>query len=224
MGRAIGDFLPAAVGVAISPLPIIAVVLMLTTPRGRANGLAYLIGSVVGVVAAGTILLLVASGTNASDDGQPADWVGWLKLVLGAAMLFLALKQWRGRPRSGAEAVMPAWMGALDSFTPPKAAAAGVVLSAINPKNLVLIVAGAASIAQAGLSGGEQAVAFAVFTLIASIGVGTPVVISFALGDRAVPLLDRLKAWLAQNNALIMAVVLLVIGAKLIGDGISALS
>jgi threonine/homoserine/homoserine lactone efflux protein len=115
-------------------------------------------------------------------------------------------------------------MGALDSFTPPKAAAAGVVLSAINPKNLVLIVAGAASIAQAGLSGGEQAVAFAVFTLIASIGVGTPVVISFALGDRAVPLLDRLKAWLAQNNALIMAVVLLVIGAKLIGDGISALS
>ena len=224
MGQAIGDSLPAAVGVAVSPLPIIAVVLMLVTPRGRVNGVVYLAGSVVGVVTAGTILLLVASRTNASDDGQPADWVGWLKLVLGVAMLFLALKQWRDRPRDGEEAGMPAWMGALDAFSPPKAAAAGFVLSAINPKNLVLIVAGVASIAQAGLPGGEQALAFAIFTVIASIGVATPVVLSFALGDRAIPLLNRLKAWLAQNNAVIMAVVLLLIGVKLVGDAIAALS
>ncbi len=224
MGQAIGDFLPAAVGVAISPLPIIAVVLMLVTPRGRVNGVACLVGSVVGVVTAGTILLLVANSASASDDGQPANWVGWLKLVLGVAMLFLALKQWRDRPRDGKEAAMPAWMGELDAFSPPKAAAAGFVLSALNPKNLVLIVAGVASIAQAGLSGGEQALAFAIFTVVASIGVVTPVALSFALGDRAIPLLNRLKAWLAQNNAVIMAVVLVLIGVKLVGDAISALS
>ena len=35
MGQAIGDLLPAAVGVAISPLPIVAVVLMLVSERGR---------------------------------------------------------------------------------------------------------------------------------------------------------------------------------------------
>jgi hypothetical protein len=38
MGQAIGDLLPSAVGVAISPVPIIAVILMLGTPRARSNG------------------------------------------------------------------------------------------------------------------------------------------------------------------------------------------
>jgi threonine/homoserine/homoserine lactone efflux protein len=60
-----------------------------------------------------------------------------------------------------------------------------VALSALNPKNLLLIVAGAASIAQTGIEAGEQAIALIVFVLIATIGVGTPVVICFALGDRS---------------------------------------
>ena len=51
-----------------------------------------------------------------------------------------------------------------------------------------------------------------------------PVVIFFALGDRAGPILERLKSWLAQNNGVIMAVLLLIIGAKLIGDAITGFS
>jgi threonine/homoserine/homoserine lactone efflux protein len=224
VGQAIGDLLPAAVGVAISPLPIVAVVLMLVSARGRANGPAFLLGWLVGVAGAGAILLLIASGADAHENGQPADWVSWLKLVLGLALLLLATKQWRGRPHEGASAPTPKWMGALDAFTPVKAGGAGIVLSALNPKNLLLIVAGMAAIAQTGISAGQQTVALVVFTLIASIGVATPVVIYFALGDRSTELLDRLKTWMAQNNAVIMAVLLLVIGIKLIGDAISGLS
>jgi hypothetical protein len=37
-------------------------------------------------------------------------------------------------------------------------------------------------------------------------------------------LLARVKDWMAQNSAVIMAVILLLIGAKLIGDAISALA
>jgi hypothetical protein len=64
----------------------------------------------------------------------------------------------------------------------------------------------------------------AVFVLIASIGVATPVFIYFAMGDRSQELLDRLKTWMARNNGVIMAVLLLVIGVKLIGDAISGFS
>lgn len=53
---------------------------------------------------------------------------------------------------------------------------------------------------------------------------GAPVVIYFALGDRSGPILDRLKAWMGQYNAVIMAVLCLVIGAKLIGDAIAGFS
>lgn len=224
MGKAIGDMLPAAVGVAISPLPIVAVVLMLVTSRGRVNGPAFLAGWVVGIAVAGAILLAVASGADATDEGQPAEWVSWLKLVLGLGLLALCAKQWRGRPHGAEEPVTPKWMGALDAFTPPKAAGAGVVLSALNPKNLLLIVAGVAATAQTGISAGEQAVTWLLFTLVASIGVATPVVISFALGERSRELLDRLKNWMAHNNAVIMAVLLLVIGVKLVGDAISGLA
>ena len=132
MGRAIGEMLPAAVGVAISPLPIVAVVLMLVTPRGRVNGPAFLVGWVVGIAAAGTIALLVAGGAGASEGGEPASGVAWVKLALGVLLLLLALRQWRGRPHEGEEAATPKWMGALDAFTTPKAGGAGVVLSAVN--------------------------------------------------------------------------------------------
>ena len=224
MGEAIGQSLALAVGIAISPIPIIAVVLMLVSARARVNGPAFVVGWLVGLAVIGTIALLVAGPSDASENGEPATWVNVLELVLGAGLVLIALKQWRGRPHEGEEAATPKWMGAIDSFTAPKAFAAGAVLDAANPKNLLLAVGGAAAIAQTGISGGEQALAYALFALIATIGVAAPVVIYFALGDRAGPILDRLKGWMAQNNAVIMAVLCLIIGVKLIGDAIAGFS
>ena len=115
-------------------------------------------------------------------------------------------------------------MGALDGFTAVKALGAGVALSALNPKNLLLAIAGGAVVAQAELSTGQETVTWTVFIVVATIGVATPVVIAIAMGDRSREVLDRLKNWMAQNNAVIMAVLLLVIGVKLIGDAISGFS
>ena len=99
-----------------------------------------------------------------------------------------------------------------------------MVLSALNPKNLLLTIAGAAAIAQTGISTGKQVGAFIVFVAVATIGVAAPVVIYFALGDRSRKILDDLKAWLAHNNAVIMATLLLIIGVKLIGNAIAGFS
>lgn len=215
--------LPAAVGVAISPIPIIAAVLMLVSPRGRVNGPAYLLGQIVGVAAAGAIVLLLA-GRVGGDDGESSDSRTWLPLVLGIGVLLLAAKQWRGRQHEGEEPVTPKWMGAIDGFAPMKAFGAGIVLLALNPKNLILTIAGMAAIVAAGIPGGEEAVALVLFTIIGSLGVAIPVVMYFALGDRSGPLLARLKNWMARNNGVIMAVILLLIGVKLIGDAISGFS
>jgi len=219
--EAVGQILPLAVAVAISPLPIVAVVLMLVTPRARTNGPAFIVGWLGGLAVLGAVLLVIVSGGDASDD--PDDWVSIVELVLGVALVLLSVQQWRGRPREGEEAPVPKWMGALDGFTAVKSVAAGAVLSSVNPKNLLLAIAAAAEISQTGISGGEQAAAWGVFVLIATAGVATPVVIYFALGDRAGPVLGSLKDWMARNNRVIMAVLLLVLGAKLIGDGIGGL-
>jgi threonine/homoserine/homoserine lactone efflux protein len=223
LGQAIGGMLAMAVAVAVSPIPIIAVVLLLSGPGGKAKGVAYVVGSVTSTAIVGGILVAVGVGSGTSSDGGPSTATSVLKLALGMLLLALAARQWRGRPLEGEEAVVPKWMGALDGFTPVKALAAGVVLNLFNPKNLLLIVAGATAVASAGATGGQEAVAWAIFTVIAAIGVTTPVVIAFAMGDRSDELLGRLKAWMAHNEGVIMAVILLLIGVKLIGDGIAGL-
>lgn len=221
MGEAIGAVLPLAVGVCLSPVPIIAVVLMLATPRGRANGGAFILGWVVGLAAVGTIVLLVSSGAGASQAGTPATWVSIVKLVLGAALVVLAVRQWRGRPRGDDAPALPGWMHTIDSFTPVKSVGLGVLLSAVNPKNLLLTVAAGAAIAQAGTSSGGEAVALAVFVVLGTVGLGLPLAIALVMGARARALLDGMRSWMAAHNTAIMSVILLVIGAKLIGDGIA---
>jgi threonine/homoserine/homoserine lactone efflux protein len=210
--------------VALSPVPIIAVVLMLATPKGRVNGPAFLAGWIAGIAVLGTIVLLIASGASASKHGAPATWVSIVKIVLGVLLLLLAAKQWRGRPRGEGEPRLPAWMKAIDKFTAVRSVAMGIALSAVNPKNLLLVVGAAAAIAQTGASTGSQAVALAVFILIATLGVGAPVAIYFLMGERAPKILGELHDWMARENATIMAVICLVIGAKLIGDAITALA
>jgi Sap-like sulfolipid-1-addressing protein len=224
MGAAIGDILPLAVGVAISPVPIIAIVLMLGTPRARPNGLAFALGWVVGLTIVGGVMLAVASGNSQADDGGPETWVSLVKLVFGALFLLLAARTWRTRPRAGQEAAMPKWMQAIDTFTTGKSFGFGALLSGVNPKNLALTIAAATAIAQTGISGGEAAGAMAVFILIGSLTILAPVVIYFAMGAKAAVILDELKTWMAANNATIMSVLLLVLGAKLIGDAIAGLS
>ncbi len=221
MAEAIGQILAFAVAAAISPIPIIGVILMLGTPRARSNGPAFILGWVVGVAGVGTIVLIASGGASASDQGQPADWVNALKLALGGALLLVAVKQWRKRPRGGEEAEMPTWMRSVDHFTAGRAAALGAAFSAANPKNLLLIVGAAAAIAQTGASAGAQAAALAIFTLIATLGTAVPVALYFALGDRSRPTLESVQDWMRQNNAAIMTILCLVIGAKLIGDAIS---
>ncbi|MPZ50709.1 MAG: GAP family protein [Dehalococcoidia bacterium] len=224
MGDAIGQMLPSAVGIAISPIPIVAVVLMLVTPRGHSNGPAFALGWFAGIVILGSIIVLFASGADASDDSGPATWVSWLQLLLGVLLILLTVRQWGGRHRDGEDIETPKWMSSLDSFSPFKSLGMAVALSSINPKNLLLIVAGATSIAQTGIPIEQLELTVLIFALIASIGVVAPVGLYFVLGEKAGPLLENLKEWLIRNNPVIMAIILLILGVKLIGDAISGLS
>lgn len=223
MGGAVGQSLPIAVGVMVSPLPIVAVVLILVSGSARANAVTFV---VTWFLAVGAVVLLVAllAGAATGDDVSPPAWTGWAKIVLGVLLLLLAVRQWQGRPRAGAEPSPPRWMAAVDKFTPPKAAGLAALLGAVNPKNLLLAVSGGAAIASAAAGDtGASIGAALVFAAIASLGVAAPVVVYLAAGERAAEILEELKTWMIQHNAAIMAVLLLVIGAKLVGDGITIL-
>ena len=62
------------------------------------------------------------------------------------------------------------------------------------------------------------------FVLLGTLGPGIPVAIYFLMGNRAAEILESLRGWMTRENATIMAVLCLIIGAKLIGDAITALA
>jgi Kef-type K+ transport system membrane component KefB len=224
MGEAIGQSLPLAIGVALSPVSIIAVVVLLTSSRARSLGPVFVLGWLLGLAVVGAIVLAVVGPSGAGSSGQRTAWVSWLMIALGVLLLVAAVRHVCGRTPRGEEAPLPAWMGAIDRLTPAVVLGGGVVLGGVRPKNLLLAVGGAAAIAQTGIAGGQQAIAYAVFAVIATLGVAAPVVIYFAMGTRSGELLGRLKGWMRRNNAVILAVVLVVIGVTLIGDGIGGLA
>jgi threonine/homoserine/homoserine lactone efflux protein len=214
----IGEILPLALCVAISPIPIIAAILMLFSPRAAGTGTGFLIGWVLGIVTVTTVFTVLSG--SLTDGGEPSSTASWTKVVLGVLLLMIGVRHWRGR---GNATATPTWMSAIDRFTPVKAFGLGFLLSAINPKNLLMGIAGGVAIGAAGISVGQQAIAIAVFTVIAASTVAVPVIAYLVAADRMRAPLDRLKAWLQANNAAVMAVLLAVIGVVLIGKGIGGL-
>ncbi|MEU6237903.1 GAP family protein [Kitasatospora sp. NPDC047058] len=222
MGDAVGRMLASAVGIAISPLPLVAVILLLATPRGRANGAAFTAGWVTALAA--VVAVVVSAGSGLSAGAADPAWAWWLKLALGVLFLLVGLKQWRDRPRAGHVHGPPRWMRAVDRFTPGRSAGLGAVLVVANPKNLVLAVGGAVSIATSTASGGGKAVAAALMVLIGSLCALLPLAVHLSGGDRSARVLGEWKAWMAAHNAAITVVVLVVLGTKYVGDAISGLT
>jgi len=224
VGKAIGEVLALGVGVAVSPLAVIAVVVMLDAQPRRAAAFAFLAAWAAGLAAVGTLALLVADGADASDGGDPATWVSVLKLVLAAALVVVAARQWRGRPDAGEQAELPGWMSSLDGITPARSAGLALLFACVKPKNLLLTLGAALAIAQTGVAPGAQATALAVFVLLGSLGPGIPVAIHVAMRERGAATLAAMRTWMERENTTIIVVLCLVLAAKLAGDGISALA
>ena len=224
VGSAIGHAIPFGIAVALSPFPIIAMVLVLATPRGAVNGAALALGSLAGLITVGGGLLVIANLLDPSDGGDPADWVSVAKLGLAVVLIRLAVMQWRKRPVAGATPELPAWMATFDDITAARAAGMGVLLSAVNPKNLVLVIAAAAAIADTGTAAGAQAAGLAVFVALAMLGVTVPLTMSLLLGVRADPILAGVREWMARESATIMTAILILIAAKLVGDAVTGLT
>jgi hypothetical protein len=72
----IGDLLPSAFAVALSPIPMVAVVLVLGAPRARTAGPAFALGWIGGLLAVSVIVLGAGSDPDCDDPG-----ISWLKVA-----------------------------------------------------------------------------------------------------------------------------------------------
>ncbi len=223
MSQGIGEVLTFAIGVAISPVPIIAVILMLFSKRARVNGPMFLLGWVTALAFVSGVVYAISDQSDAATSTSASDTISWLKIALGVVLLLLGVRNWRSRPAPGVQPEMPKWMANIDAMSPGKALGLGVLLAGVNPKNLMLTVAAAAGLAQLGLSTTDVVVSLIVFVVVASLTIAGPVVYYLLGREQAKTELDKTKAWLAVHNTAVMAVLFLVFGVDLIAKGIPPL-
>jgi threonine/homoserine/homoserine lactone efflux protein len=223
MTNLIGELLPLAIGIALSPVPVVAQILMLFGKRARSNGLAFMFGWVIPLAIWG-IIFLVAGNAGKSGSGDTTNAISSvIKLLLGFLFLYLAYRSWKSRPEPGEEPKLPAWMATLDSFSTGKSFGFAALLSGTNPKNVGLLAAACNLITQSNLTGAQPWIVLVVFVIVACFSVIVPVLFYFVAGASAEKTLTVWKTWLSANNSTVMFILLLIFGVKLVGAGFGGL-
>lgn len=214
----ITDILPLAIGIAASPFPIIPAILLLLTPRALAGSASFLAGWAIGILTVVTAFLLLAEVLDPSH--HTPTWASWARIGLGIALVAFGVRQWLTR---SAQADGPAWIRSIQSATPAGALRLGLVLSAANPKIVLLAAPAGLAIGAEAPSAGAATGAALLFTAVAAASVAVPVVMYAVAGDRIVPALRAVGTWLEANNQSIMAVVITIIGVVVLVKGIGGL-
>ncbi|KUI02793.1 hypothetical protein AU190_23400 [Mycolicibacterium acapulense] len=218
-GSLLTELIPLALVVALSPLSIIPAVLVLHTPRPRPTGLAFLAGWIIGLAALTSVFLQVSS-LMGGREGQPPGWASYLRIVVGAALIVFGIQRWLNRKKS---AHKPKWMQSLGTLTPLRAGGAAMALTVVNPKVLFICAAAGLAIGTAGGGARDDWLAVAWFVIAAGSTVALPILAYAVSGDRLDRPLSRLKDWMDNQHAVLMAGILVVIGLMVLYKGIHGL-
>lgn len=214
----LADLLAIAVAVAISPLSIVAVILLATSGKGRSSGTAFVLGGYTFMVVFVGLLVLIGRLAGAEDTRSvPHLLVDGVEIVLGAVLLVMAVLQWRKRSSHGT----PAWMDRLDGLTLVEAFVVGVLLAGpLSPKDLPLLIAAGGRISQADLPVEQLVGVVLIFAAIGITAVAVPWLISVIIPEKAEATLSGPRDWLVANHSVIVSVLFVVLGFKLIGSGV----
>ncbi|MEU1206925.1 GAP family protein [Nocardia sp. NPDC005825] len=213
----IADLLPLAIGVALSPIPVVAAILMLLSANAGRASAGFALGWVTGIVTVtGLVTAAAASGLMRSAS-QPSIAASVIKTAMGLLLVYIAVRQWGSRKDDS----IPGWMKAIDELGVAKAAGFGLLVSLLNPKNLLLCITAGITIGTAGLNPTGTAAALAVFVLLGAASVLVPVGGYAVAADQLRGALARLKNWLQANNHTVIAVVFMVMGTTAIAKGVS---
>ena len=218
----LADLLTIGIGIAISPLAIVAVTLMATAGKGRTNGTAFILGSYTfAILFVGALVLLGRSVGTEEPDSGPHITVDVIEIVLGLGLLILAVQQWRHRSSNDP----PKWMTKLDGLSIGGAFLVGILISGpLSPKDLPLLVAAGGRISQATLPFEQIVAVILIFGMIGVTAVAVPWIISVVSPSKVEARLSGMRTWLVSNHGVIMTVLFVILGFKLIGSGIADLA
>jgi hypothetical protein len=215
----LGQLIPLALVVAMSPLTIIpAIVLVLQSERARPTGLAFMSGWLLGLAATTAVFVQLPRLLDGLNRPAPT-WAAFVRIGVGIALMAFGVWRWVTRHRATEQ---PAWLNRLGRMTPVGAATVGLGLILVNPKVLVMNAGAGLVIGTAGLGVAGSWVAVAYYTVIAGSSVLVPILAYAVAGERVDHQLEQLKHWMERQHAVLMAGFLAVVGLLLVYTGIRA--
>ncbi len=214
--------LPAALGIALSPFPVIGIVLVLISPNGRTKGVAFTAGWLASLSLLTAVVLLAFEQIQESEGSRTA--VDWVRVVVGVALLLAAGRKWRTRPGHGAQAELPAWTSRVNELSVRRAALMGALLGGVNPKNVVFTIAAGSSIAELVDDGVDEIAAAALFVGLSSITVVGATALQLFAGNRGGAALRAVGDFMVRYANAITMVVFVALGGMILGSGIAGLT
>ncbi|PSL00863.1 Sap-like sulfolipid-1-addressing protein [Murinocardiopsis flavida] len=223
MGYVITAILPYAIAIIVSPVPIVAMIQLLTGADGMRKGLTFLAGWFA--------VCLLAPALLSPLLGEPF-WgglrhavTGWLLLLMGAALVVLGgavAAKVLHHPEAGVREP-PRWLSALDWLGRPEAALAPAPLNVANPLNIIALLAASAVLGRFALGVGDTLLAAAVFALVCCVGIAVPVITAALPTVDSASVLQRARQTLVTYGDHIRTAVALLFGALLLWQGLTIL-
>lgn len=222
MWEAVGDTLPLAIGLALSPFAIVTGIVLLLGERGPLKAGFFCLGWLVAILVIATVAMVVVEAAEDANDQAAEVGVDIVQLVFAALFLLLAVIAWQKRPR-GDSPTESKLLKRLDGLTVLGALGIGLAQGFLVIKNLPLALGAGARFGEAGLTGAAAATALVVFAIIASLGVLVPLGIATLTGQRLAPTLRTTREWIEANMTAITIAILLILGGYFLGQGLGVL-
>jgi threonine/homoserine/homoserine lactone efflux protein len=201
--------------VALDPLPLTAFLVVLPSRRGVRKGAAYVFGWLVSLAAVVTITVLATGNNPPKPSTAPSLAALAVKIVLGAVLVWIAVRHIRARGRPKPPKKPPKWQEHVDSMSPWFALG---LAPALQP--WVLIGAGAATVVEAKLSSWESFLALFLYCVLASSSYLAMEIYAIVRPAQSQALLRRARTWIDSHTDQVIIAGSLIIGFWLIADSL----
>jgi threonine/homoserine/homoserine lactone efflux protein len=201
--------------ITLEPIPLTAFILVLASKGGVRKGAAFIFGWLVSLAIVVAVTVLATGNKPPAPSTAPSLAALAVKMLIGAALLFIAVRQWRkmGQPKKPKKT--PKWQTGIDNMSPWYAMALGPFTQPWG-----LVAAGVAVIVEAKLSSWEDYFALFLFCIVAT---AVYLVLEIYAGFRpenAQAFLARVRTWIDTHTDQVIIVVSLVLGFWLVGKSL----
>jgi threonine/homoserine/homoserine lactone efflux protein len=217
-----GELALIALAAMFSPTTLTFSVLALVLgDRPKRTGFWFYVGAMSATLAVGVVAAFVLGDIAASDTpSQPKTWVAVVDVIAAVALVYLVVRLLR-RPRDPKRAeAMVAQMSKVT--TSPVIAIIGAGAALANPGAFIPLAL--KDISETNPSAGQYIVEWVFFAVASLLPLAVALILLVVAPDFATRVLRKTRDWLVGNGRIIAAVIVLLLAASLLRNGIAGLT